>query len=144
MIYGRSEHNHQTFKTISIKFQHHLSEEIISELIVYFCFLEVPEFLSGSDSITLTTQVGNTVILPCQVTANPEATVTWEREGVELPVNRTVTVPIGLAIDTVQIQDTGSYVCKATNVLGSSTKTIILEVQSKLRFLLFCFFFNLS
>ena len=71
------------------------------------------------------------MILPCEVQANPEATVTWEREAVEMPVNRTVTVPkLGLAIDTVQVQDTGSYVCKATNILGSDTKTIILEVQS--------------
>ena len=73
------------------------------------------------------------MILPCEVKANPEATVTWEREGVEPPINRTVKVPIGLAIDTTQVQDTGSYVCKATNVLGSNTKTIILEVNSKLQ-----------
>ena len=46
------------------------------------------------------------MILPCEVQANPEATVTWEREAVEMPVNRTVKVPIGLAIDTVQVQDT--------------------------------------
>ena len=73
------------------------------------------------------------MILPCEVQANPEATVTWEREAVEMPVNRTVKVPIGLAIDTVQVQDTGSYDCKATNILGSNTKTIILEVQSKFK-----------
>ena len=100
--------------------------------------LEVPEFLGGSDTITITTQVGNTVILPCNVTANPEAVVTWERDGTELPENRSIDIPrLGLVIDTAQLQDTGSYNCKASNILGNNVKTIILEVQCKLTLISF-------
>ena len=92
--------------------------------------------MGGSETSTVTTHEGNTVVLQCNVTANPEAKVTWEREGVGLPVNRTVTVPkLGLVIDSTQRQDTGTYTCKATNLLGTNTKTIILLVESKFSFL---------
>lgn len=107
---------------------------------VQICYYlpEVPEFQGGAETNTITTEVGNTVILPCNVTANPEAAVVWEREGVGLPENRSVAIPtLGLVIDTAQLQDTGSYTCKATNILGSNAKTIILEVQSMI-LLIFC------
>ena len=39
---------------------------------------------------------------------------------------------LGLIIDTAKVQDTGTYHCKATNILGTKTKTVNLEVHSKL------------
>ena len=58
--------------------------------------------------------------------------MSWERGGVGLPENRSAVVKgLGLVIDTVKVQDTGTYLCKATNILGTKTKTIILEVHSK-------------
>ena len=38
---------------------------------------------------------------------------------------------LGLVIDTAKVQDTGTYVCKAKNILGTKTKTIVLEVHSE-------------
>lgn len=37
-----------------------------------------------------------------------------------------------LAFKTVEIQDSGKYICKATNVAGTSTGTIQVIVQCKL------------
>ena len=59
--------------------------------------------------------------------------MTWERGGVGLPENRSIVVKgVGLIIDTAKVQDTGTYHCKATNILGTKTKTVNLEVHSKL------------
>lgn len=70
------------------------------------------------------------MLLPCASTGNPEPSIAWSRDNGELPVNRTVGTPIGIAIDAVQVNDTGKYTCTATNILGSTTKTFYLAVQS--------------
>lgn len=70
--------------------------------------------------------------MPCVADGNPAPEVTWEKDNGEIPQNRTVTTPIGIAIDSVKLTDSGRYICKATNILGTTTKTIILVVDGKL------------
>lgn len=93
-------------------------------------FAGLPTIQGGSADEMVSTVVGNTVLLPCALTGNPEPSVAWTRDSGILPVNRTVNTPIGIAIDEVQVEDTGRYTCTATNIFGSTTKTFNLVVQS--------------
>ena len=98
---------------------------------LHISFQEIPNIQGGSGDELISTIAGNTVLLPCTTEGNPVPVITWSRDNGDLPANRTVNTPIGIAIDAVQVQDTGKYTCSASNLLGTTTKTFILAVQSR-------------
>ena len=73
----------------------------------------------------------------CQLSAEPEPSVTWlfnDREltsspRMQLTFNKTVTT---LTIFSTTIEDTGEYTCKATNALGEATTKTFLRVRRML------------
>ncbi|XP_035828095.1 hemicentin-1 [Aplysia californica] len=85
------------------------------------------------------------ITLLCDVTANPGATsVTWTRDGMELPVTSRPDKYTGgnlvnpsLTISDVDKSDAGDYVCSATNSLGtgvSPTSTVEVTYRPILTF----------
>ena len=63
-------------------------------------------FLQGEDSVSL----------KCEVDANPEAEITWRKDGDRRVLGNFPVLDIGVVSRT----DTGSYSCTATNELGES------------------------
>ena len=57
--------------------------------------------------------------LDCSVSAFPKAGATWQRVDQQLPIDRTNQEPNGtLFIRDVSAEDSGTYVCAASNELG--------------------------
>ena len=72
---------------------------------------------------------GTAVELVCTVFANPNPSVTWERDGSDLSGSAELTLTTGLqssyTIPTVSESDEGSYRCRALNILGSSLSNAV-------------------
>ncbi|TRY87102.1 hypothetical protein DNTS_009172, partial [Danionella cerebrum] len=74
---------------------------------------------------------GSTVTLHCDAHGFPKPTINWFKERSSLPWRHQI-VGNNLVLSNVGRQDSGQYVCNATNHLGTSEVTIMLEVDSKL------------
>lgn len=75
----------------------------------------------------LTVSGGDTVNLTCAVIAgNPTPTVVWEREG-NKPLNSSSDGVLVIAAASGVSQ--GKYICRATNILGSTEAVAFLIVQ---------------
>ena len=73
---------------------------------------------------------GQTVVFRCVVKAgNPPPAVVWEREENE-PLNSSNDGV--LVISPASSDSQGKYICKATNVLGSTEAVALLIVQGKI------------
>ncbi|XP_022090462.1 basement membrane-specific heparan sulfate proteoglycan core protein-like isoform X3 [Acanthaster planci] len=74
--------------------------------------------------------IGESVTFECKARGDPEPVIQWSRENGELPI--TVVIQGGMmTIPQVQLQDAGTYLCTATNIVGSQTSKVILYVQAK-------------
>ena len=74
------------------------------------------------------------VTIPCNATGQPQPRVTWSKAFVDLPVGKTKVTKGNLIIYNVAKKDRGTYICKAVNILGSTTAVAQLTVFSRLRF----------
>jgi len=71
------------------------------------------------------------------VSAEPEPTVVWLYNGqpltstqrITLTYDKTLTI---LTIYNATLEDTGEYICRATNALGEATTKTFLRVRSML------------
>ncbi|XP_067661111.1 cell adhesion molecule 1-like [Haliotis asinina] len=66
------------------------------------------------------THTGDTVTLKCNAVTNPPATYTWRKDG---SVNSTSSGD-KLILSNLQIEDSGTYTCLATNVVGGMTYSV--------------------
>ncbi|KAG1651101.1 Roundabout 2 [Nymphon striatum] len=66
----------------------------------------------------------------CQAGGDPEPIITWRRQDGKVPVGRSVVADNSLRITDVTPEDEGSYVCDATNIVGSVSATANLIVHS--------------
>ena len=71
----------------------------------------------------------------CNVTGQFGAKVTWDRLQGSLLDSRSVIDAAALTILNVSKNDSGSYVCTATSIMGSNSSTARLEVYSGLKFI---------
>ena len=72
-------------------------------------------------------KTGDDIHLPtCQVTGFPEPEVTWFKSIGSLPNNRSVVKDGQLTILKAKKDDSGTYVCKAENLLGSVVGSIMI------------------
>ena len=68
------------------------------------------------------------VTLFCRVTGNPQPSVQWRKNGVDLEEEVLET----LVIDEVRLVDRGVYYCVATNTEGTETsKNAIINIDSE-------------
>uniref|UniRef100_A0A8D0H1Q6 Neuronal cell adhesion molecule n=1 Tax=Sphenodon punctatus TaxID=8508 RepID=A0A8D0H1Q6_SPHPU len=75
---------------------------------------------------------GNTLSLECIAEGLPTPVIRWNKEGGELPINRTVyeNFKKTLKIRTISEADSGKYKCVARNLLGSTHHTITVTVKA--------------
>ncbi|XP_068726891.1 uncharacterized protein [Montipora capricornis] len=74
------------------------------------------------------------VTIPCNATGQPQPRITWSKAFGDLPVGKTIVTKGNLIINNVSKKDRGTYICKAVNILGSTTGVAQLTVFSRLRF----------
>ena len=78
---------------------------------------------------------GDNVTLPsCHVTGYPTPTVTWRRVSASVSRGRTSVNGSSLMIRSAQKDDTDTYFCQASNLLGSTSATTFLVVVRLPRF----------
>lgn len=66
----------------------------------------------------------------------PKPTITWSKERSSLPWRHKI-VDNSLVLTNVGRQDSGQYVCNASNHMGISEVTVMLEVDSKFHLFIF-------
>lgn len=92
--------------------------------------LDPPELMTSRSWIH--TAPGHRVQLECKISADPQATVTWTKGDIPIPLdNRVLSLVDGdkytLLIKNVQKSDFGIYTCKAINELGQGELQIQLS-----------------
>ena len=72
----------------------------------------------------------------CNVKGNPTADlITWSKSQGSLPDSRSITNVRNLTILNVTTDDSGSYVCTATSILGTKSASVQLRVYIALKFI---------
>ncbi|XP_061905013.1 neural cell adhesion molecule 1-like isoform X2 [Entelurus aequoreus] len=96
-------------------------------------YLEVRYAPKILGSVTTYTWEGNPANLSCVVEAHPAASVTWFRDGLQLPSSNATNVKIHntrsvsyLEVSPESQSDFGSYNCTANNVMGTEYKEFLL------------------
>ncbi|KAJ8360629.1 hypothetical protein SKAU_G00171540 [Synaphobranchus kaupii] len=72
---------------------------------------------------------GQTVTLRCDAQGHPTPTITWSKLHAPLPWKHQV-ISNSLVLPSIGRQDSGEYVCNATNNMGTAEVTVMLEVET--------------
>ena len=88
--------------------------------------ISVPEVIVSPASPTVTQY--QTATFYCSADGNPKPSVSWSKTSVTGQVNKDVQGN-KLQIKSAGYNDSGSYVCTATNILGQAKKVVKLFVQ---------------
>uniref|UniRef100_A0A8C2ZWU4 Hemicentin-1 n=1 Tax=Cyclopterus lumpus TaxID=8103 RepID=A0A8C2ZWU4_CYCLU len=81
---------------------------------------------------TLDVILNNPITLPCRATGSPRPTITWQKEGINIPTTGgsfTVLPNGGLQIHKASVSDSGTYICVAQNPAGTALGKTKLRVQ---------------
>ena len=72
----------------------------------------------------------------CKVTGNPAPDlISWTKSQGSLPASRSIKSQGILNITNVTTDDSGSYMCTATNIWGTTTSSVQLRVYTALKFI---------
>ena len=74
------------------------------------------------------TSPGNHVTFSCNATGTPKSLITWSKSQGRLPASSSVSGEGTLTILNVRMEDSGSYVCNATNTVGTNSSSVGLYV----------------
>ncbi|XP_054857961.1 basement membrane-specific heparan sulfate proteoglycan core protein isoform X3 [Eublepharis macularius] len=83
-----------------------------------------------SVSPTLTVVAGQTARLHCSATGDPVPTIQWSKLRAPLPWQHQVVNDTVLIIPRVAQQDSGQYICNASNAAGFTEAFVVLDVES--------------
>ncbi|XP_029988074.1 hemicentin-1 [Sphaeramia orbicularis] len=81
---------------------------------------------------TMDVILNNPITLPCKATGSPRPTITWQKEGINIPTTGgafTVLPNGGLQISKASVSDSGTYICVAQNPAGTALGKTKLRVQ---------------
>ncbi|XP_023810079.1 hemicentin-1 isoform X2 [Oryzias latipes] len=91
---------------------------------------ELPVIQSHPSSLDV---IFNTPItLPCKATGSPRPTITWQKEGINIPTTAgglTILPDGSLQITRTTLSDSGTYICVAQNPAGTAMGKTKLRVQ---------------
>ena len=70
---------------------------------------------------------GDTLMLNCSATGDPQPVISWKKQGYQLPVGRSQQINGALVIRSITMNDTGHYICAATSagVFDEDTVTYV-------------------
>ena len=83
----------------------------------------------------ITAEESSDVTITCHVTGNPLPEITWSKTEGSLPASRSVISRGNLTILNVNTNDSGSYVCTATSIAGSSSSPVQIQIYSAFKFI---------
>ena len=79
-----------------------------------------------------TVLAGQDVLLACQVGGDPQPDIHWRRKEDDINLQKVKIVQgQGLKIESVHPQDEGTYICEASNVMGSILTSAVLKVRER-------------
>lgn len=80
-------------------------------------------------------RIGNAMKLPCPVEGDPPPLIMWTKDGRNIHSGwiRFRILRVGLKIKEVEADDSGTYICKATNGFGSVNINYTLIVIGECR-----------
>ena len=78
-----------------------------------FVVVSLPRFTSKPPS-KIVSMLRSTVRLNCSATGDPQPTISWRKQGGQLPVGRSQQINGALVITNLQESDAGNYICNAT------------------------------
>ena len=81
---------------------------------------------------SISTHQGQHVTFTCSATGPPEPVITWSKSQGNLPPLRNIVSGGKLTIMNVTRQDSGSYVCNATNAISKNYSSVELKVYCSL------------
>ena len=80
------------------------------------------------------TEEKQNITIACTATDQPQPSITWSKSVGFLPKGRNQGINGALTIYNVTKKDRGIYICRAENILGSVSDTVLLMVFYPLRF----------
>lgn len=86
---------------------------------------------------------GSSLTLPCAVTGDPTPAIVWYKDGVQLVSNDMFQIEKDglLKMKRIKENEEGEYICKATNVIGTSDQVFKLTVKGLVWFIVYLRFF---
>ncbi|XP_061577267.1 basement membrane-specific heparan sulfate proteoglycan core protein-like isoform X2 [Cololabis saira] len=85
--------------------------------------------MASVSSAKMTVVEGQTVTMECQATGSPPPDIAWSKLRAPLPWKHTVSNGV-LTLNDVGRQDSGEYICNATNIHGYSEAYTEMEVDT--------------
>nr|XP_015222284.1 PREDICTED: uncharacterized protein LOC107079839 [Lepisosteus oculatus] len=92
----------------------------------------VPPNVTVSPAMTMV-PLGSAVSFHCQASGNPSPSIVWYKQGQTVKTGGKITVGfnnVTLYISSLRAYDEGSYTCEATNIIGQSRMTAILQIAA--------------
>ena len=91
--------------------------------------VSIPRFIV-KPPVNVSAVFGGSVTFNCSATGDPQPVISWKKQGAQLPAGRSQQINGTLAIKDVTMNDTGNYICVATNAPLSYAETLTnIKVQ---------------